>query len=179
MEAAVAKPRLASLLEHFSVIEDPRERWRVLHPLPEVLLLVVCATIASCDDFDDIEAWGKSHLGFLRRFLPFEYGVPSGRWLNILMNRIDPELFSACFMAWTCTLRDDAPDLIALDNLVRQSAGGCADVVEPHHVGDARSLGGGGHGFGIRQRFAEGLFAEHRLAGGDGCQGDLAMGALG
>ena len=115
MEAAVAKPRLASLLEHFSVIEDPRERWRVLHPLPEVLLLVVCATIASCDDFDDIEAWGKSHLGFLRRFLPFEYGVPCGRWLNILMNRIDPELFSACFMAWTCTLRDDAPDLIALD----------------------------------------------------------------
>lgn len=115
METAVTKPRLASLLEHFSVIEDPRERWRVAHPLPEVLLLVVCATIASCDDFDDIGAWGEAHLGFLRRFLPFHHGVPSGRWLNILMNRIDPELFSACFMAWACALRDDAPDLIALD----------------------------------------------------------------
>ena len=115
METAVTKPRLASLLEHFSVIEDPRERWRVAHPLPEVLLLVVCATIASCDDFDDIGAWGEAHLGFLRRFLPFHHGVPSGRWLNILMNRIDPELFSACFMAWACALRKDAPDLIALD----------------------------------------------------------------
>ena len=53
MEGITAKPRLASLLDHFSVIEDPRECWCVVHPLPEVLLLVVCATIASCDDFDD------------------------------------------------------------------------------------------------------------------------------
>ena len=61
MESFSAKPRLAILLEHFSVIEDPRDCWRVAHPLPEVLLLVVCATIASCDDFDDISAWGESH----------------------------------------------------------------------------------------------------------------------
>jgi len=26
--------------------------------------LVTCATIASCDDFDDIVAWGKHHLAF-------------------------------------------------------------------------------------------------------------------
>ncbi len=115
MDRAFAKPRLASLLDHFSVIEDPREAWRVAHPLPEVLLLVVCATIASCDDFDDIAAWGEAHLGFLRRFLPYHFGVPGARWLNILMNRIDPGLFSACFMDWACALREDAPDLIALD----------------------------------------------------------------
>ena len=115
MEPAFGKPRLANLLDHFSVIEDPREQWRVAHPLREVLLLVVCATIASCDDFDDIAAWGEAHLDFLRRFLPFYHGVPGGRWLNILMNRIDPDLFSACFTSWACELRDDAPALIALD----------------------------------------------------------------
>ena len=42
-----------------------------MYPLHEVLLLVTCATIASCDDFDDIVAWGKHHLAFLRRFSPF------------------------------------------------------------------------------------------------------------
>jgi predicted transposase YbfD/YdcC len=115
MDTAFPKARLASLLDHFSVIEDPREQWRVAHPLPEVLLLVVCGTISSCDDFDDIAAWGEAHLDFLRRFLPFYHGLPGGRWLNILMNRIDPELFSACFMAWACALREDAPELIALD----------------------------------------------------------------
>ena len=99
------KPRLRSLLDHFSQIEDPREAWRVAHPLAEVLLLVVCATIASCDDFDDIAAWGENHLPFLRRFLPFHHGIPGARWLNILMNRIDPDLFSACFMSWASELR--------------------------------------------------------------------------
>ena len=85
------------------------------HPLPEVLLLVVCGTIASCDDFDDIAAWGEAHLSFLRRFLPYHYGVPGARWLSMLMNRIDPALFSACFMAWARELRPDAPELIAID----------------------------------------------------------------
>lgn len=115
MESFGDKPRLRSLLEHFAVIDDPREQWRVAHPLPEILLLVVCASVASCDDFDDIAAWGESHLDFLRRFLPYHHGVPGARWLNILLNRIDPDLFSNCFMAWARQLRPDAPDLIAID----------------------------------------------------------------
>lgn len=115
MEVRVEKPRLRRLLDHFAEVSDPREAWRVAHPLPEVLLLVVCATIASCDDFDDIAAWGEAHLSFLRRFLPFHHGVPGERWLNILMNRLDPGLFSACFMAWARELRPEAPDLVALD----------------------------------------------------------------
>ncbi|MBB4286294.1 hypothetical protein GGD88_002021, partial [Roseospira goensis] len=35
------KSRFAVLLKHFSEIEDDREAWRVDHPLPEVLFLVV------------------------------------------------------------------------------------------------------------------------------------------
>jgi len=115
MDLALEKPRLRRLLDHFAEVVDPREPWRVAHPLPEVLLLVVCGSIASCDDFDDIAAWGQAHLPFLRRFLPYEHGVPGERWLNILMNRIDPQLFSACFMAWANELRPDAPALLALD----------------------------------------------------------------
>jgi hypothetical protein len=32
-----------------------------MYPLKEVLLLITCATIAGCDDFDDIAAWGEHH----------------------------------------------------------------------------------------------------------------------
>jgi predicted transposase YbfD/YdcC len=115
MDILGEKPRLRSLLDHFALIEDSREAWRVAHPLPEVLLLVVCASIASCDDFDDIAAWGETHLPFLRRYLPYHHGIPCARWLNILMNRIDPDLFSDCFMSWARGLRPDAPDLVAID----------------------------------------------------------------
>ena len=62
------KSRLRVLLDHFAVIEDDREPWRVAHPLLEVLLLVVCGTIADCDDFEFIAEWGEAHLDFLRAF---------------------------------------------------------------------------------------------------------------
>src|ERR1700688_3875963 len=53
------RARLALLLKHFSELDDDREAWRILYPIKEVLVLVVCATIASCDDFDDIVEWGE------------------------------------------------------------------------------------------------------------------------
>jgi predicted transposase YbfD/YdcC len=109
------KSRLRALLDHFAVIEDDREPWRVAHPLPEVLLLVVCGTIADCDDFDFIAEWGEAHLGFLRRFLPYHHGVPTGRWLNALMNRIDPGLFSDAFMSWVRETWPGHPSLVAID----------------------------------------------------------------
>jgi predicted transposase YbfD/YdcC len=116
-DLALASPRarLALLLEHFSELDDEREPWRVLYPLREVLLLVTCATIASCDDFDDIVAWGKHHLAFLRRFSAFEHGVPCERWLRALVNRIDPQLFGRCFGAWIAELWPDRHEFIAID----------------------------------------------------------------
>jgi predicted transposase YbfD/YdcC len=115
MDALFEKPRLRRLLDHFAHIPDPREPWRVAHPLPEVLLLVVCGTIAGCDDFDDIVEWGRTHLAFLRRVLPFHHGIPGARWVNILMNRLPAELFSAAFVSWARELRPDAAEFIALD----------------------------------------------------------------
>jgi hypothetical protein len=54
MEVAFAPDRLAVLLKHFAELNDERESWRVAYLLKEVLLLVTCATIATCDDFDEI-----------------------------------------------------------------------------------------------------------------------------
>lgn len=115
MERFEDRLSLKTLLEHFSEIEDEREGWRVAYPLSEVLFLVVCGTLAACDDFGDIALWGEEHIDFLRNFLPYDHGVPCGRWLNILMNRIDPALFSACFMNWASGLRPDAAEIIAVD----------------------------------------------------------------
>jgi predicted transposase YbfD/YdcC len=113
---------LRLLLDHFSRIEDKRSPESVAHKLDEVLLVCVCATIAECDSFEAISDWGQVHLEFLRRFLPFNWGVPSGRWLNILMNRIDPDLFAACFMDWVRACWPEPLDAIAIDGkTVRRS----------------------------------------------------------
>ena len=55
-ETLPRKSRLAALLDHIAHVEDPRDVRRILHPLPEILLLVVCGSIADCDDYEDIAA---------------------------------------------------------------------------------------------------------------------------
>ena len=111
----VPRARLALLLQHFSELSDDREPGRIMYPLAEVLLLVTCATIASCDDFDDIVGWGEDHLDFLRRFSEFHFGIPCERWLRSLINRIDPVLFGRCFHDWIAELWPGRHDLIAID----------------------------------------------------------------
>jgi hypothetical protein len=113
--AGFEKSRLKSLLDHLGEIEDVREPWRVAHPLREVLFLVVCGTICDCEDYDLIADWGEQHLAFLRRYLPYHHGVPGGRWLTILMNRIDPAVFSQAFTDWVRDSWPDQPDFVAID----------------------------------------------------------------
>lgn len=115
LDEEAPRARLALLLKHFSQIDDDREPWRVMYPLSEVLLLLTCATIASCDDFDDIAAWGKHHLNFLRRFSDFHHGIPCERWLRTLVNRVDPVVFGQCFESWIKALWPGRHDLIAID----------------------------------------------------------------
>ena len=109
--------RLASpsLLDHFSALKDPRQQWRVVYPLPEILLLVLCATLSGMEDFVEVRLWGNLRLDFLRRFLPYDRGIPAHDTLNDVVNALDPDLFKQCFTTWVEALREDHPDLIAID----------------------------------------------------------------
>ncbi|MGA2293250.1 ISAs1 family transposase [Bradyrhizobium sp.] len=115
METVLAKPRLRLLLDHLGAIKDTRQSWKVAYPLREVLFLVVCGTIASGDDYDDIVDWGKAHLSLLQRFSEFHFGIPCADWLRTVMNRIDTELFAACFSSWAAECWPDKPGLVAID----------------------------------------------------------------
>lgn len=133
-EAPPRKSRLAALLDHFAEIEDPRDVRRILHPLPEILLLVVCGTIADCDDYEDIAGWGAAHLGFLRRHLPYEHGVPGERWLTILMNRINPALFAAAFAGWVRESWPEKAGLVAIDGKTSRRSHDRGEGAGPLHL---------------------------------------------
>ena len=126
--------RPQSLLDHFSALRDPRQPWRVVYPLPEILLLVLSATLSGMEDFVEIKLWGEQRIDFLRRFLPYDRGIASHDTLNDVINALDPELFKACFTAWVEQLRESEPDIIAIDGKTSRRSHARARGREPLHL---------------------------------------------
>jgi len=117
-----------AFLDYFSGLEDPRQSGKVLYPLDEVMLLVLCGELAGADGFADIELWGETHLDFLRRFLPFAHGIPCHDVLNDVFNALDHEAFRDGFIVWAESLRTVVPDLagpevIAIDGKTSRRSG--------------------------------------------------------
>lgn len=127
-------PPARSLLDHFSALKDPRQSWRVVYPLREILLLVLCASLCGMEDFVEIRMWGELRLDFLRRFYPYERGLPAHDTLNDVLNALDPELFQDCFSRWVESLRESEPDIVAIDGKTSRRSHARAKGREPLHM---------------------------------------------
>ncbi len=133
-ESLPRKSRLTALLEHFAEVEDPRDVRRILHPLPEVLLLVVCGTIADCDDYEDIAGLGCRASRLPPPASALANGVPGERWLTILMNRIKPGLLASAFAAWVRESWPDKAGLIAIDGKTSRRSHDRSQGAAPLHL---------------------------------------------
>lgn len=130
----MSQPKGTSLLDRFATLKDPRQQAKVLYPLPEILLLLLCATLAGADDLVEIELWGKQHLGFLRRFRPYTHGIPSHDTLGAVVGVLDPALFKTCFTSWVEGLREAEPDRVAIDGKTSRRSHARGKGREPLHL---------------------------------------------
>jgi predicted transposase YbfD/YdcC len=87
-------------LDIFGQLDDPRIDRKKLHPMPEILLLTLCAVICGAESWDDIEMFGKSKLVFLRQYLPYEHGIPSDDTVRRFFRAIDTTQFQRLFVEW-------------------------------------------------------------------------------
>ena len=90
--------------------------------------------MAGADDFVEIERWADKKLDFLRRILPFNDGIPSHDTLNDVINALPADTFSACFVAWVESLRQDAPDIVAIDGKTSRRAHNRSRGKSPLHL---------------------------------------------
>lgn len=67
----------ASMIEHFSIIEDPRIDRRKKHNLIDIIVVAVCGVISSCETWVDIEEYGNTKSEWFKSFLELPNGIPS------------------------------------------------------------------------------------------------------
>lgn len=122
------------LLERLAALKDPRQAGKVLYPLPEIMLLALSATLSGADDFVETVLWGEEHMDFLRGFYPYAKGIPSHDTLTDVFAALDPVLFGECFLAWVEELRDNAPDIVAIDGKTTRGSRDRRKARNPLHL---------------------------------------------
>ena len=111
------------LLEHLSVIRDPRIDRNKKHDLSETLLVAVCAAISGAEGWSDSVEFAQAKEEWLRRFVRLDNGIPVDDTFARVLSRIAPQALQACLMKWTQALCErGAGEVIAIDGkTVRRS----------------------------------------------------------
>lgn len=105
-------------MKHFSTMEDPRRttKGNFLHPLSDILFLVVSAVISGADDWETIVLFGENQLKWLKKYGGYGNGIPSCDTLKRVFSALDTKRFNAAFMDWAndiCEL--GAGEVVAVD----------------------------------------------------------------
>jgi hypothetical protein len=108
LSAFSAKPRLRLLLDHFSQIKDARQSWKVAYPLREVCSWSSAPRSRTAMTTTRSSIGANANLAFLRGLSEFYHGIPCVDWLRSVMNRLDPDLFRACFSSWVAACWPDS-----------------------------------------------------------------------
>ncbi|WP_226164063.1 transposase family protein [Hymenobacter terricola] len=75
----------------FAHLTAPRVQGRCLQQLADILALLLCGTLAGCDDLLEICDYGHARLDFLRAELglAFAHSIPSEETLERLLKRLN------------------------------------------------------------------------------------------
>ena len=105
-----------SFLQHFEAIEDPRIDRCKRHELLDIILLAVSAVLSGAEGWEQIEDFGIHRLDWLRRYRPFEYGIPRHDTIARVICRLKPEEIETAFQRWmSCIIESTGSDVIAID----------------------------------------------------------------
>jgi len=88
------------MLSLFEQLEDPRVERTKRHKLIDIISITLCAVLCGCNDWEEIELFGKNKQSWLRTFLELPNGIPSHDTINRLFAALSPTSFEEVFLQW-------------------------------------------------------------------------------
>jgi predicted transposase YbfD/YdcC len=99
-------PTPLTIKHHFRKLKDPRINRHKRHHLLDIIIVALCAVLCGAKDWQQVEAFGKQRLDWLRRFIELANGVPAHDTFERVFDRIDPSAFHQCFQKWVAALAE-------------------------------------------------------------------------
>jgi predicted transposase YbfD/YdcC len=100
----MARSKVVSLRECFSVVRDPRREHQRFHNLWDIIAITICAVISGADNWPDVEEYGRCKQEWLESFLELPHGIPSHDTFGRVFALLDPLSFQEGFSKWVQAL---------------------------------------------------------------------------
>lgn len=116
-----------SIIEHFSVISDPRIERHKKHKLIDIIVISVCAIISGCQTFVEIENYGNSKIDWLKSMLELPNGIPSHDTIGRVFSLINALEFQKAFYEWTQGFVNLSEEIINIDGKYIRASHGASE----------------------------------------------------
>src|SRR5262249_45627482 len=124
-----------SIRRHFAHLRDPRINRRKRHLLPDLIAIAICAVVCGANNFPQIEAFALRRRDGLPTSLPFPNGAPPHPTFERVFQRLCPEAFQRCFLAWLQALHARLGGVhFAIDGKTLRRSGSPANGLGPLHL---------------------------------------------
>lgn len=88
------------MISFFDSLTDPRLERTKLHSLKDIIGITICAVLSGCDDWEEIEMYGRGKQEWLKQFLELANGIPSHDTFNRVFSLLSAEELRDCFVDW-------------------------------------------------------------------------------
>lgn len=103
---------MQELLQWMEYIEDRRQQRKERHPLKDILVIVLFATLANADDWVEMALFAEDYQDYLRNYIELKNGPPSHDTLRRVMGMISPETLQQLYGKWQERLNRNEGELL-------------------------------------------------------------------
>jgi len=132
------------LLVSFNEVDDPRVNRTKHYSIGEILFLVLCAVLTGVDSWRGTERFGIDREEWLKKYFPYEHGIPSHQTIGRVMSVIKPKcLVKACTQFLAKLFSYNENETIAIDGKNLRHSFDNASAQKPLHLLSAWAVNSG------------------------------------
>lgn len=94
----IKKEKIVMLKEELKGLEDSRQKKKTTYKIWDIVVVVILAVLADCNEWTEIEDFAKDKKDFLKRFLKLTGGIPCAKTYERVISIIDSKTLNSIFM---------------------------------------------------------------------------------
>ena len=104
------------IMIHFETLEDPRQQGKILHPMKNIIFIVLVGALNRLDGWEEIADFAEYKRDFFEKYLDLSNGIPTDDTLRRFFQNLDPKSFQSHFMEWASSIVHSADGkLVSID----------------------------------------------------------------